>query len=283
MLDGKQVKDGTVAASKLVASFLATLLRNDGSITWTGAQNAGSQRITNLGAPTVDTDAARLADIYAIPWKDKVKCATTANVILATGGLLTIDTIATIAGDRVLVRAQTTGTENGIYIVASGAWTRAADSDTASELRGAFVTVEQGTLYADHRFAQTADSIVLGTTALVWVDTGVGTPAAFDTASNKAMTASVTTADFQIATVTTLAFKPSGIGSASSYVRVQVNGIGINIGDGVKTKESYFSADSGATAKTIANLATGDSLYWVGSVAGYQLAATDSVDFDYAV
>lgn len=277
MLDGKQVRTGTLPGSALVSAFLTTLLRADGSVTWTGPQNAGSQRITNLGAPQVDTDAARLADIYAIPWKDKVVAATTVNVTLS--GTQTIDGVALIAGDRVLVRAQTSASENGIYIVASGAWARSADADSATELRGAVVTVEQGTLNGDKRFAQTTDSITLGSSSIAWVDIGTGTPAAFAVSSNKAMVASVTTTDFQQATATTIAATPAG----DAYVRVSVNGLGVILGDGVKTKECYFSSDGGSTAKTIANIASGDILYWVGSVVGYQLAATDIIDFEYAV
>ena len=64
---------------------------------------------------------------------------------------------------------------------------------------------------------------------------------------------------------------------------VFVNGLAVRVGDGVKTKDCYFSADDGATARAIAAIATGDKLFWVGSVAGYQLATTDLIDFDYGV
>ena len=102
---------------------------------------------------------------------------------------------------------------------------------------------------------------------------------AYQTKSNKEMTASVTTADFQVATATAIAATPAG----DAYVRVSVNGLAASLGDGVKTKDCYFSADGGTTAKTIANIAAGDLLYWVGSVAGYELDATDRLDFEYAV
>jgi hypothetical protein len=276
-MDGKQIRDATVTQAKLAAAFLATLFLKDGSVSLTGAMNAGSQRITNLGAPVNDTDAARLADLYSMAWKDKCVVATTGNITLS--GTQTIDGIAVIAGDRVLVRAQTLGENNGIYIVAAGAWSRSADADSAGELRAAVVTIEKGTINADKRFALSTDSIVLGTTVQTWVDIGTGTPAAFAVSSNKQMTASVTSADFQAATAVTLVATPSN----DAYVRVLVNGIGVTLGDGVRTKDCYFSSDGGTTAKTIANIAAGDTLYWVQSVAGYNLAATDVLDFDYAV
>jgi hypothetical protein len=66
-------------------------------------------------------------------------------------------------------------------------------------------------------------------------------------------------------------------------IDVYVNGACQILGDGVKTKDCYFSADSGTTAKTIATIAAGDTLYWVGSVAGFQLAATDVISFNYNI
>jgi hypothetical protein len=275
-VDGKQLRDNSVAAAKLLTSFLTTILRSDGSVAMTAAFDAGAQRLTNLGAPTAATDAARLQDVYNIPWKEKVVCATTANHGLT--GLAAIDGVTPIAGDRILVWQQTAGAANGIYIAAAGAWSRSADADSAAELRGAFVRVEQGSTYADHAFALTTDSVTLGSTSLTFVDTGPTTPAAFDVKSNKQMTASLTTTDFQVACATTIVSTPL----QDAYVRVLVNGIGVTVGDGVKTKDCYFSADGGTTAKSIANIAAGDTLYWVGSVALYQLATTDTIDFDYA-
>ena len=141
------------------------------------------------------------------------------------------------------------------------------------------VVVNEGTVNADKRFAQSADNVTLGTTSITWIDIGNGSGVAYPTSSNKWMTASVTSADFQVACATTIAATPTGHG----YVDVSVNGVGVNLGDGVRTRDCYFSADSGTTAKTIATIASGDTLYWVGSVAGYQLAATDKIDFDYTV
>jgi hypothetical protein len=97
------------------------------------------------------------------------------------------------------------------------------------------------------------------------------------TALNKAMTASVTTSDFDEACATAIAATPSRDG----YVQVYVNGLKAVVGDGVRTKDCYFSADGGATARAIAAITSGDKLYWVGSVAGHQLAGSDRLDFDF--
>jgi len=92
---------------------------------------------------------------------------------------------------------------------------------------------------------------------------------------NENMTASVTTADGQIATATAIAATPN------NYVQVFINGAKQVLGDGVKTKDCYFSGDGGTTARAIGSIVSGDSLYWNGSIAGFELAATDKVDFDF--
>ncbi len=97
--------------------------------------------------------------------------------------------------------------------------------------------------------------------------------------ANKAMAASVTTADGQIACATAIAGTPSG----GSYVRVTVNGLAQELGDAVKTSDCYFSADTGTTAKAISAIAANDVLYWNGTIAGFQLAVTDKIDFEYNV
>lgn len=93
------------------------------------------------------------------------------------------------------------------------------------------------------------------------------------------MTASVTSADFQIACATTLA----STAASHAYIEVKVNGAQQEVGDGVKTKDCYFSVDSGTTARAFSAITAGDTLYWVGSVAGFQLSVTDKVSFFYAV
>lgn len=99
--------------------------------------------------------------------KASVKVATTANITLS--GTQSIDGIAVIAGERVLVKNQTSAAQNGIYIVAAGAWTRSLDANSASELIGASVFVEQGTINSDTMWVQTTDNITLETTTLTWV------------------------------------------------------------------------------------------------------------------
>lgn len=97
----------------------------------------------------VDTFAQGL-----VPYLDCVY-ATTGAINLATNGLTAVDTGAIVAGDRILVKDQAAPAENGIYIAAVGAWTRATDYDVTAEVRlGSFFYVTSGTVNAGNRYAQ---------------------------------------------------------------------------------------------------------------------------------
>jgi hypothetical protein len=100
--------------------------------------------------------------------KDSVVVATTANITLS--GTQTIDGIAVTAGQRVLVKDQTTASQNGIYVVSASAWSRSTDADTADELNsGCFFFVEKGTVNADNGFVMSQDlTIVFGTTDITF-------------------------------------------------------------------------------------------------------------------
>jgi hypothetical protein len=68
---------------------------------------------------------------------------------------------------------------------------------------------------------------------------------------------------------------------SDSSVAIKVNGMEVNLGDGVKTEDSYLSNDGGVTAKLMADIEAGDILFWNGLVAGYQLDGTDDIDISY--
>lgn len=140
----------------------------------TAAVSLNSQRITNVADPTANTDAANKQYVDAaragLRIKDAVRVATTANITLS--GTQTIDSVAVVAGDRVLVKNQTTASANGIYIVAAGAWTRATDADAAAEVSdGATTFVQQGS-QADTTWAQINTITTLGTDNQSWVQQG---------------------------------------------------------------------------------------------------------------
>jgi hypothetical protein len=137
----------------------------------TAPVSLNGQRITNLGDPTGAQDGATKnyvdATAQGLDAKQSVKAASTGNLTLS--GTQTVDGVALVAGDRVLCKDQTTAANNGIYVVAAGAWTRSADADTWTELPSAYAFVEQGTVNADTGWTCTADQGgTLGTTPVPW-------------------------------------------------------------------------------------------------------------------
>jgi hypothetical protein len=91
-----------------------------------------------------------------------------ANITLS--GLQTVDGVVLVAGDRVLVRGQDTDTQNGVYVAAAGAWTRATDADTAAKMtRGTKVrSLPGGILYKLQEFTQMRPLTTLGTDGVEW-------------------------------------------------------------------------------------------------------------------
>lgn len=114
-------------------------------------------------------------------WKGTVRAATQANMTLS--GLSTIDTsVALAAGDRVLVKAQTDASQNGIYQVYAGPWIRTMDMPAGSSAAGVAVFVSEGTVSSDKVYVCTTNSgsDVVGTNTLSFsvttgVNPGVGT------------------------------------------------------------------------------------------------------------
>lgn len=148
----------------------------------TSALNANSQRITSVADPQNAQDAATKNYVDAtktgLAFKDPVRAATTANITLSGGAPSTLDGITLAANDRVLVKNQTTASQNGIYVVttlgtgANGTWTRAGDADNSpsGEVEaGLYVYVEEGTTNGSTSFVlSTANPITLGTTSLTF-------------------------------------------------------------------------------------------------------------------
>lgn len=143
--------------------------------------------------------------IDGVKWKPSVRAATVVDGTLASsfenGDVIDGVTLAT--GDRILIKNQSAGAENGIYIVAaSGAPARAADADTSAEMLQATCYVQEGTINADTEWTCSNNTITLGSTALVFVQrAGAGTY----------------TADESTLTLSTTVFsiKPRGVGYAN--------------------------------------------------------------------
>ena len=135
----------------------------------------------NVATPTSDNHAANKSYVDSVASgldvKQSVRVASTADVTLSGPGA-TIDGVTMVAGDRVLLKNQSTGSENGIYLWtgAASAMTRATDMDGSDEFVGAFFFVEEGTVNSDQGFVCSTDgTIVVDTTSIAFTQfTGTG-------------------------------------------------------------------------------------------------------------
>ena len=140
----------------------STVIKKDGSVAFTGNQSMGGNRLTALASPTTGSDAVNKSyvDSFLEGLKPKaaVRVTTTANITIATalnaGDV--IDGVTLVNGDRVLVKDQTTASQNGIYVV-SATPTRSTDFDSLSpidEINGSIVATQEGTTNAGKIYVQ---------------------------------------------------------------------------------------------------------------------------------
>lgn len=167
--------------SKLAAATheatASTLVMRDGSGRFRAEAPSDSKDVANKAY----VDAARLG----LDVKDSVRAATTAPITIAsTSSGSVVDGVTLATGDRLLVKNQSTGSENGIYVVqATGSLVRATDfNDSATATPGAFTFVEEGTTNADSGWVVTTNgTITVGTTAIAFAQfSGAGSIVAGD-------------------------------------------------------------------------------------------------------
>ena len=178
--------------------------------------------------------------------KQSVRVGTTANITLS--GTQTIDGVAVVAGNRVLVKNQTTASQNGIYVVAAGAWTRATDADQNAEVTaGMFTFISEGTTLGDTGWLLTAnDPIVVGTTALAFAQfTGSGTITAGVGLQKTGNTLDVITASAARITVSGAGVDLAFIGSPGTYRSVTTDAFGrVTSGTNPTTLAGYSITDA---------------------------------------
>ena len=161
-------ESGATARTSLGLGSISTQASNNVSI------SGGS--VTGLGSPSNNSDAATKSyvdqAVAGLRTRIIAECATTGNVNLSNGLEAgdSIDGVTLVAGDRVLVKDQSTASENGLYLaVSSGSASRDPEHDTIAELSGGMVVVNQGSTNDNKIFLCTTDNTgSVGSTSITY-------------------------------------------------------------------------------------------------------------------
>ena len=205
----------TITSSTLDSSPVGASVPSTGAFT-NLSTNTG--QITTTPTASLDIVNKSYVDNVAAGLSVKAPClvASTAN-IPTLSGLLTIDGVTLVAGNRVLVKNQTTQADNGIYVVSATAWSRATDMSTWAQVPGAFTFVETGT-QADTGWVCTSDpGGTVGVTAITFVQ--------FSSAGTYTAGTGLTLTGTQFS-ITNTTVNPNSYGSASSVGTFTVNAQG---------------------------------------------------------
>jgi uncharacterized cupin superfamily protein len=235
-IEGNQIQNGVISFAKLASADIETTLT--GSSSKLARADAIKAYVDNIAA--------------GIHWKDSVKVATTANITLS--GEQTIDGITT-SSSRVLVKNQTDASQNGIWISASGAWSRASDMNESAEFPGAAVFVREGSSQEDTGYLCTNDA-----------DPVVGTD---DIAFTQFTGVNITAGDGLDQTGSTLSVNVDDSSIEISADALQVKALGISAGmlaGGIGNDKLSNS--------TISGVALGSNLSSLSVISGSALAMT---------
>lgn len=138
----------------------------DNSLTYNAVSGVLTANTSTLATVSYVDTAVQTAQ-SGLDVKLSVRAATTANITLS--GEQTIDGVSVVAGNRVLVKNQSTASENGIYVASASGWTRATDAENGELSAGSFTFVEEGTEYGDTGWViSTNGAITVGSTNITW-------------------------------------------------------------------------------------------------------------------
>lgn len=219
-------------------------------------------KVINLPSPSASGDGVPKSYVDSLveglAWKDSVRVSTQANLNLSSPGA-TIDGITMASQDRVLVRSQTTTSQNGIYIWngAAVAMTRSLDATTFAELEQAVTTVEEGTSAAT-TWRQDQINGTIDSSTISWVAFGTSAPSASESTAGIAELA--TQAETDAGTDDARIVTPLKLATWSGRIKK----FSVSIGDG------------SATSYTVThNLASRDVHVTVYNASNYEEVITD--------
>lgn len=234
-----QIADDAVGADEL---DLAANYNFEGTSAVTFATGGSASWATAPTGPNHLANKAYVDSLSAgLSWKQAARAATTGNITLS--GAQTIDGVSVQAGDRVLVKNQTAGEENGIYIASATAWARASDMDLASEFPSAAVFISEGTVNADLGYTCTNDSVNVGTTAVSFVEfTGAYNITAGDGLTKSGNTLNVAPGLGIVIDSDTVATRILGSGGLLNNQGTGSDELAIKVHQGVQTSSNGLSA-----------------------------------------
>ena len=256
----------------------------------TGSVSLNSQTITNVADPVNTQDAATKGFVEAtsqgLDVKDSCVAATTANITISTAlnNGDTLDGVTLSTNDRVLVKDQSTASQNGIYVVGSSP-ARAADLATGDNAAGFFTFVEKGTVNADNGFVCTSDSgsAVVGTNNLTIAQfSGAGQITAGDGLDKSGNTLSVdlkangglVIESTEIA-IDLAASSITGTLPVSKLTSVTSTATELNVLDGITSTTTELNLMDGGTSATSTTLAAADRFVCNDAGTMKQVALTD--------
>jgi hypothetical protein len=264
----------------------------------TAAINMNGQYIQNLLSPVGVSDAATKSYVdnltAGLSWKEAVRAATTANGTLASAFAngSVIDGVTLATGNRILIKNQTTQTENGIYTVnVSGAPTRATDADTTGDLEGAAVFVMEGTTLADTGWVCTTNApITIGSSNLTWAQFSGGAALtagaglvqngnAFDVGAGTGITVAADSVALDTTYTDARYATPASVAAKADKTIVLTAGAGLT-GGGDLSAARTFDVGAGTGVTVAADTVALDTTYTDGR---YALKAAGSLRYAVAV
>jgi hypothetical protein len=267
-LDGVSITNSTINSTTIGSTTPSTA-----AFTTATGSNApvGNLDLTNK----VYVDSA----IVGISWKQPVVAGTLSSNITLSGAQ-SIDGVSVVAGERVLVKNQTDQSQNGIYVAATGAWSRAPDADTWDDLVSALVFIESGTQAGTAWYCPIQPGGTLGTTSITWSNFSIaGTYYAGTGLSLAANTFSITNTGVAAATygsastVPTIAVNAQGQITSASNTSIAIAASAITSGtiDSARISGSYSGI---TTVGTLTGLTVSSTI--TGSISGNAATATSA-------
>ncbi len=265
ILIGSITADRFITGLNLATSQLqdaANFILRTGTTAFTADQSLGGFKITNLADAINATDGVNLRTAQALINGIAIKysCRVVAIANLALTAAQTIDGVVTVAGDRVLLTAQTTASQNGPWVVSATAWTRPTDYAAAStQKEGILIIVAEGTTYHDTKWLAITDGVItVDTTATTWTQDLSGI--VYTNGNGLSLTGST----FAVKLGFGLSFDgTSSVTVTPNGTSLNVAAAGVKISDGTPGQLMLAGATNAAAFTTI----TGDVTYSGGGIA----------------